>query len=130
MGRDQLGQVDVAQRVAGDDEKRLVELGAREPDGACRPQRRLLDGILDPQPERLAVAEVAADRLRQECNGDDDVAEPVLAQQLEDVLHARLADDGDHRLRLVGGQRPQPRSLPAGHHDGLHVRTLRHADAA
>ena len=44
-------------------------------------------------PERLAVAEVAADRLRQERDGDDHVLEAVFAQQLDDVLHARLADD-------------------------------------
>ena len=76
------------------------------------------------RPRLVAVAEVGADRLRQERDGDDDVGEAVRAQQLEDVLHARLADDRHHRLRLVRGQRPQARSLAARHHDGLHATHL------
>ncbi len=84
------------------------------------PERRLLDGVLDVHAERLAVAEVAADRLRQERDGDDHVFEAVSAEQLDDVLHARLADDRDHRLRLVRGERPEARALAAGHDDRLH----------
>jgi hypothetical protein len=124
---DQLGEVDVAERVAGDDEERLVEAVARQPHGAGRAERRFLDRVLDVQAEALAVAEVAADRLRHEGDGHDHVLEAMLAQQLEDVLHARLADDRHHRLRLVRRQRAQARSLAAGHHDGLHVRTSRRA---
>ena len=51
---------------------------------------------------------------------DDDVLEAVLAQELDDVLHARLADDRHHRLRLVRGERTQPRSLTSRHHNGPH----------
>jgi hypothetical protein len=104
--RDQRADVDVAQRVARDDEERLVQVRAREPDRARRPERRFLDRVLDTQAERLAVAEVAADRLRQEGERHDHVLEAVRAEELEDVLHARLADDGHHRLGLVRGQRP------------------------
>ena len=50
-------------------------------------------------------------------------------EQVEDVLHARLADDRNHRLRLVRGQRPEPRPLPTRHDDGLHRRTSRRAFA-
>ena len=117
-------EVEVAERVARDDEERLVELVGGQPDRAGRAERRLLDGVLDVDAERLAVAEVAADRLRQERDGDDHVLEAVLAEQLDDVLHARLADDRHHRLRLVRGQRPEPRALAAGHDDGLHRRHL------
>ena len=42
------------------------------------PSGRLLDRVLDVHAERLAVAEVAADRLRQERDGDDDVLEAVV----------------------------------------------------
>ena len=52
-------------------------------------------------------------------------SKPCVAQQLEDVVHARLADDRHHRLRLVRGQRAQARSLASGHHDGFHVFTSR-----
>ena len=118
---DELGQVDVAERVAGDDQERLLELRAREADRAGRAERRLLDRVLDLHAERLAVAEVAADRLRHEREGHDHLLEAVVLEQLEDVLHAGLADDRDHRLRLVRRQRPQARALAARHHDGLHA---------
>ena len=116
-----LGQVDVGERVAGDDEEGVVELVARVPDRAGGAERRFLDGVLDRDPEPLAVAEVAADRLRHERHGHDHLVEAVLLEQLDDVLHARLADDRHHRLRLVGRQRAQARALAAGHHDRLHA---------
>jgi len=59
-------------------------------------------------------------RLRQECDRHDHVLEAVQLQELDDVLHTRLADDGDHRLRLIRRQRPESRALAARHHDGLH----------
>ena len=114
------GEVDVAERVAGDDEERVVELAGGEPHRAGGAERRLLDRVADVDAERLAVPEVAPDRLRQERDGDDDVLEAVALQQLDDVLHARLADDRDHRLRLVRRERPQARALAARHDDGLH----------
>ena len=127
---DERAQVDVAERVARDDEERLVELLRREPNRTGRAERRLLDRVADLHPERLSLSEVAADRLRQKRNSHDHVVQPVLAQQLEDVLHARLSDDRDHRLRLVGGQRAQARALAAGHYDGLHRLTPFQAAAA
>src|SRR5207302_1853485 len=87
---DQLAEVDVTERVAGDDERRVLEPVAREPHRAGGAEGNLLDRVLDVESERRAVAEVAADRLRQERNGDDDLVEAVRAQELEDVLHARL----------------------------------------
>ena len=119
---DQRGQVDVAERVPGDDDEGLGERVAREPHGAGGAQRLLLDRVLDRQSHRLAGAEVAANRLRHEGERDDDVLEPVRLQQLEDVLHARLADDRHHRLRLVRRERPQARALAACHDDGFHGR--------
>src|SRR5579884_4268037 len=126
---DDSAEVDVAERVARDDEEGVIETVAREAHGAGGAERALLDRVLDLEPERLAVAEVGADRLRQERDRDDDVAEVVLAQQLEDVLHARLADDRHHRLRLVRGQRPQPRPLPTRHDDGPHRSSRRARNA-
>ena len=122
---DERGQVDVAERVAGDDEERLVERLLGELHRAGRAERLLLDRVVDVHVERLAAAEVRADRLRHEGERDDDLVHPVPAQQVEDVLHARLADDRHHRLRLVRRQRPEPGALPARHHDGFHRRTSR-----
>ena len=123
--RDQLREVDVAERVAGDDEERLVEPAVGELHRAGRPGGRLLDGVLDRDAERLALPEVAADRLRHERDGDDHLREPVLGEELDDVLHAGLADDRDHRLGLVRRERAQARPLAARHHDGLHPRSSR-----
>jgi len=120
---DELCQADVAERVAGDDEERVVEPTGRALDGAGGAERRFLHRVADVDAERLAAAEVAADRLRQESDGDDHILEPVALEQLDDVLHARLADDRHHRLRLVGRERPQPRALSPGHDDGLHRRS-------
>src|SRR4029079_6604086 len=95
--------------------------------GAGGAERRLLHRVLDVDAEVRAVAEVRADRLRQEGDGDHAVVEAVLAEQLEDVLHARLADDRDHRLRLGRRQRAEPRPPAPGHHDRLHANASRFA---
>src|SRR5438105_1498209 len=117
---DELRKVEVAERVARDDEERAVETARGEPHRAGGAERRLLDRVADLHSERLAAAEVRADRLRQERDGDDDVLEAVLLEQLEDVLHARLADDRHQRLRLVGREGTKTRAFAARHDDGLH----------
>ncbi len=116
-------EVDVAERVPGDDEEGLVERVLRKLDRSGRAHRGLLDGIADRDAMALPRAEVAADRLRHESKRDDDVVEAVLLQELDDVLHAGLADDRDHRLRLIRGERAQARAFAARHHDRLHFFT-------
>src|SRR6266700_2501796 len=120
---DDLLQVHIRERIAGDDDEGVVELPARQPDGAGGAERRLLDGVLDVDAERLPVAEVAADGLRQEGDCDDHVLHSVAAQKLDDVLHAGLADDRNHRLRLVRRQWAKARALAAGHDDRFHAST-------
>ena len=120
---DDLLEVHVRQRVSRDDDEGVVQPPAGEADRSGRAERRLLDRVLDVDAERLTVAEVAADRLRQEGDRDDHVLHAVAAEELDDVLHARLADDGHHRLRLVRRERAQARALAAGHHDRLHAST-------
>src|SRR5439155_3639146 len=109
------------------DEERVVEAAGGEAHRTCRTERALLDRVLDAEAEVLAVAEIRADRLRQERHRHDDVGEPVRAQQLEDVLHARLADDAPHRLRLVRRQRTEPSPLAARHDDRFHANASRRA---
>src|SRR5918992_1479742 len=106
--------------VARDDEEGLVQGLLRELHRAGRAGGRLLHGVPDRHAERLAAAEVAPDRLRHERDRDDHVLEPVLLEELDDVLHAGLADDGHHRLRLVRRERAKARALAAGHDDRLH----------
>ncbi len=117
---DERAQVHVAEGIARDDEERLVELLRSQADRARRAERRLFDRVADLHSQRLPFAEVTANRLRQEGNRDDHLVHTVLAQQLEDVLHARLADDRHHRLGLVGRERAEAVPLAAGHDHGFH----------
>ena len=126
---DDLPQVDVAERVARDDEEGLVERLLRELDRAGGTRGRLLDRVADLNAVGFAVAEVPAYCLRHEGERHDDVIEAVAAEELHDVLHAGLAYDRHHRLRLIRGQRPEPRPLSARHDDGFHRATLLSAEA-
>ena len=115
------GQVDVGQRVAGDDQERLVAqrvLGVLH--AARGAERRLLGGVLQAHAHVLAVPEVVAHQRGQELHGDHGLVEAVPLEQPEHVFHDRLVADGQQRLGLVGGHWPQPGALSARHHDGLH----------
>ena len=90
---------------------------------AGRAERRLLGGVDHADAELGAVAEVGADGVGHEGDGDDDVGHPVLAQQADDVLHHRPVGHRQHRLRLVRRERPQPRPLAARHDHCLHAPT-------
>ena len=105
MGSDERREVDVAECVARDHEEGVVETLLGELHRARGAEGLFLDGVVDVHVERLAAAEVRADGLRHEGERDDDLVHLVPAQQIEDVLHARLADDRHHGLRLVGRQR-------------------------
>jgi hypothetical protein len=115
------GQVDVGEDVAGDHEEPLVlELLHGVADRARRAEGGLLGGVDHADAELRAVAEVVADRVGQEGDGDDDVLEPVLLQELDDVLHHRPVGDGHHRLRLVRRQRAEAGALATRHDHGFH----------
>src|SRR5207302_10613509 len=58
---------------------------------------------------------------RQKADREEEVLEPVALEELDDVLHARLADDRHHRLRLIRGERAQASALAARHDDCLHL---------
>ena len=106
MEPDDLADVEVAERVARDDDERLVEQLLRVAHRSGGAEGLLLDRVLDAYAQGAAVAQVAADHLRHEGERHDDVVDPVLVHELDDVLDARLAADRHHRLGLVGGQRP------------------------
>ena len=118
--REHLVEVDVGEHVAGDDEERLVEQVAGVADAAGRAERHRLVGVGHRDAELAAVAEVGLDVVGQERDRDDDLVEPVLLQQADDVLHHRPVGERQHRLRRVRGERAQPGALAAGHDDGLH----------
>ena len=117
---DDLVEVDVGEHVAGDHEEALVELVHGVADRAGRAERLLLGGVDHPHAELGAVAEVGADVVGQEGDGDHDLVEAVALQQLDDVLHHRPVGQRQHRLRGVRRQRTQPAALAARHDHGLH----------
>ena len=65
------------------------------------PSGLLLGGVDHPHAELGAVAEVGADGVGHEGDGDDDLVEAVPAQQVDDVLHHRPVGQRQHRLGLV-----------------------------
>ena len=118
---DDLGQVDVGQHVTRDHDEALGQLLHGVAHRPGRAERRLLGGVRHADPELAAVAEVAADRVGQERDGDDDFGDAVPPQERHDVFHHRPADEGQHRLGQVRGLRAQAGALAAGHDDGLHA---------
>ena len=104
MAGDQGGEVDVGDDVAGDHEEALVELvhGVAHRTGGA--ERRLLGGVLDADAELGAVPEVGADVVGHEGDGDDEVVEAVLLQQVDDVFHHRSVGQRHHGLLLTRRQ--------------------------
>ena len=115
-----LAQVDVGEDVAGDDEEPLVELVHGVSDGARRAERGGLGGVHHADAELGAVAEVGPDGVGHEGHRDDDVLEPVGAEQVDHVLHHRDVGHRQHRLGLVRGERAQAGALASGHDHCLH----------
>ena len=86
-------EVEVGEGVARDHDETLAEQLFGVLHAARRAQRHLLDRVVDVDAQRAAVAEVVADGLGQEGEGDHDVFDAVALEQLDDVLHARLVGD-------------------------------------
>ena len=120
--RDELGEVDVGDHVAGDDEEALVEVLHGVAHRAGGAERHRLVGVDDLDAELGAVAEVGLDGVGHEGDGHDDLVEAVPPQQGDDVLHHRAVGHRQHRLGRVRGERPQAGALAAGHDHGLHRR--------
>ena len=109
------GQVEIGERVAADDEEGLVaQVRLGQLDAARGAGRRLLHRVLHVHAQGGAVAEVVADGLRQERKGDHRLLDAVALQQLDDVLHARLAAEDTIGLGwlLVSGRSAYLRRRP------------------
>ena len=117
---DQLGQVEVGEHVAGDDQEPLGQLVHRVANRAGGAEWGVLGGVDHADPELGAVAEPVADVVRLEGDGDDDVVEAVLLQQVDDVFHHRPVRQRHHRLGDIRGEGAQAGPLAAGHDHGLH----------
>ena len=87
-------EVDVGERVAGDDQERAVveEVGAVAHAAGGAEQLGLL-AVDDP------VAEVVADRVREVVEVRDDLVVAVAVEQVDDVRHHGPVEHRHHRLR-------------------------------
>ena len=125
-------QVDVGERVARDDQERVVLAAGEEvgdvANAAGGAEELLLLAVGELDPERRAVAEVVADPIAEVGEVGDHLAEAVPARELEDVLHHRPVDDRRERLRDLEGERPQPLAEPRSEDHRAH-RTSRLLDA-
>ena len=121
---DQLGQVHVGERVPGQDQEPVVQQRLGVLDAPGRPQRLLLGHVGERHAQVGPVPEVVPDDARQELHGGHDLGDAVPSSQRQDVLHHGLADDGQHRLGLVAGERAKPGALSPRHDNGLHGRVI------
>jgi hypothetical protein len=127
MERDDLRQVDVGQGIARDDDEGVIERVADLADGAASTERRLLDAVFEPHPDRAAVTKAVLDLRREVLQRDERVVDAVALEEIEDVAKARLIDDRDHRLGPIDRQGAQAAPLAAGHDHGLHYGESRRA---
>ena len=101
-------QVDVGQGVAADDDEGLGQVFLRILHAAGGAEWGVFDHVSDVDDEVRTVAEVVADRRPQVLKGDHHIRDPVLPQQPKDVLHDRLANHRNERLRHAAGQGSKP----------------------
>ena len=127
---DDLGEIDVGQRIAGDDEERAVEVVADLPHGSTGAEGCLLDGVAEPHPQPAAVAIAVLDDRGEVLQRHEGFVDAVTEQEVEDVAKAWLVHDLHHRLRPIDRERSQAAPLAAGHDDGLHRVEFRPASDA
>ena len=72
-------------------------------------------------PSWRAIAEIVLDGAGHVLDGDDDIGDAVLLEQVQDVLHHRRPTMGTIGLGRDDGERAQPRSLAACHDDSFHL---------
>jgi hypothetical protein len=102
--------------VAVEHEDWAVDFGfsARECVGA--PELFLLVGVGD-RNVAVLVSEVLLDALVVVADDETDALDAALHEDVENVLEDRSIRGWKHRLRAVGGHRPQPRALPRSEDD-------------
>jgi len=113
-------KVEVGEGVAADDEEGVVEMGGGVFDTASGAERHLLDDIGDIETEGAAVTVEVLDHGGQILEGDDDLGNAVVFEQLKNMTEDRLVDKRDHRLGAPNRQGTQAGAFTAGHDYGFH----------
>ena len=89
-------------------------------DAAGGAKRHLFDDISDIETESAAVTVEVLDHRRQILEGNDDLGNAVIFEQLKNMAEDRLVDKRDHRLGTPNRQWTQAGAFPAGHDYGFH----------
>jgi len=94
------GQVEIGERISADHQERLVLAQAicRVADRAGRAERRLLHHVVNVHAKGPPIAEVILDLRRQVLDGDDDIGDVVVFEQVEDMPEDRAIDQRQHRF--------------------------------
>ena len=85
-------------------------------------EQALLLAVGEVDPERCAVAEMAANRLREPVQVRDHLTHVVARDQAQHVLHDGPVRNRHHGLGHLVGERPQACAQPCRHDHGLHRR--------
>ena len=120
MGVHDRGEVEVAQDVAVQHHRALVEVALGVLDGAARSERRVLDGVVDAEPEVAPVAEDGLDALGPVGEGEDDLPDPRAREQVELVAQEGPIHHGNDGLGGGERERTQARPFASGQDDGFH----------
>ena len=119
------GQVEIGEHIAADDQDALIHPLGGIADASRRAVVGVRPDVLHLDAHRRAITEIAGDRLGRVEEGGDDVVQPVLLQQGDDVGHHGFIHEWHHGLGRVAGERAQPRPEPTSHYDGFHSEVRR-----
>src|SRR5674476_235336 len=112
-------EVDVGEPVAADhDEGAAAEELAEGAGAARRTQQFPLEVVAQVDAEGGAVAEVRADLVRVIVQVGGGLADAVPVQEMEQVLHHRPVEDGNHGFGRASRERIEPRAQTGGHDVG------------
>ncbi|OPZ78030.1 MAG: hypothetical protein BWY79_00934 [Actinobacteria bacterium ADurb.Bin444] len=120
MEIDHSGEIEVGQRVAGDDHESVVENGGSVLDRARSAERALFNGIFDAHAQGRPVPKVRPDHFGHEGDGHDHMFNSVSMEKIEYVFGRGLIAHGHHRFGNVGGKWTESRPLTSSHDDGFH----------
>ena len=112
-------EVGVGEDVAVEDEDRPAREVGGVADAAPGAERLLLHDVAQGDPQVAGVTEGLAHVVHPVRARQDDVADPVLAEQRDLVGEEGAIEERHHRLGPGEGERPEPRALSPGQDDRL-----------
>ena len=113
-------QVKIGQRVPTDDEKGVVEMGGGVLDPAGGAEGHFFDDVCDIEAEAAAVAVEVLDHGGHILEGNDDLGDAVISDQVENMAEDGFVDQGDHRFGAPNREGTQAGAFTAGHDNGFH----------